>query len=526
MKNTRYQLPQTLTVATLALSLFLAAGCAPKKEEGKTPDKPAAGGQAVANTPFVVRVGAARKETVTRYVIVTGNVAALDTVNLSPKLSAKVVFVAGREGTPVKRGEVVVRQDSSDFTVQLQQAQANLQASRARLAQAESGVKSAQVRLQQAKTQTRLQVTQSQAGVQDAEQQIKAAKSQLEIAKRPQRTQEIAVAENSVAQAQANYDKAKSDRERYEGLLKEGAIAQVTVDQYINQERVTKAALDSAKQQLDLANTGGREESIRNAETAVARAEWQLRLAKSNQGQVTVREDDIKAAEAAIVQSQAEVRAASATVQQNQAAVANAELQLANTATRSPINGVISARLTEPGQMAGPTASVATLVTLDTVYFEAQLPETDLVSVRQGQLVTIRVDAYPGKTFTGKVGRLYPTGDSASRTVIARIEIPNSTRALKPGLYARGEIVAEQRQGVVIPVDALVTVGNDHFVFVAEDGARAVQRKVSVGIQTPRTVEILSGVSDGESVIIAGKGGLKDGAPIKIEGGQQQTASL
>jgi RND family efflux transporter MFP subunit len=525
MQNTRYKLPQTITAATLVLSLLLAAGCAPKKEDGKAPDKPAAG-QPVANTPFVVRTGTARKETVTRYVNITGNIAALDTVSLSPKLSAKVVTVAGREGTPVRRGQVVVQQDTSDFTVQLQQAQANLQAARARLAQAESGIKSARVRLQQARTQVKLQVAQNQAGVRDAEEQVKAAQTQLEIARRPQRTQEITVAENNVAQAQANYDKAKSDRERYESLLKEGAVAQVTVDQYINQERVTRAALNSAQQQLNLAQTGGREESVQNAQTAVARAESQLRLARSNQSQVTVREDDIRAAEAALTQSQAEVRAARATVAQNQAAVANAELQLANTATRSPIDGVISERLTEPGQQAGPTGPVARVVALDTVYFEAQLPETDLTSVRQGQLVTIRVDAYPGKTFTGKVGRLYPTGDSASRTVIARIEIPNSTRALKPGLYARGEIVAEQRQGVVVPVDALVTTGNDHFVFVAEDGARAVQRKVTVGIQTPNTVEIRSGISEGESVIIAGKGGLKDGSPIKIEAGQQQTASL
>lgn len=526
MKNTRYRLPQTLTAATLALSLLLAVGCSPKKEEGKTPEKPAAGGQPVSSTPSVVRVGTARKETVTRYVFVTGNVTAQDSVSLSPKLSAKVVSVTGREGTPIRRGEVVVQQDTSDFTVQLQQAQANLQASRARLAQAESGIKTAQVRLQQAKTQVKLQVTQSQSGIQDAEQQVKAAQAQLEIAKKPQRTQEIAVAENAVAQAQANYDKAKADRERYETLLKEGAIAAATVDQYVNQERVTKAALDSAKQQLDLAQTGGREESIQNAQTAVARAEAQLRLAKSNQGQVLVREDDIKAAQAALTQSEAEVRAARATVAQNQAAVANAELQLADTATRSPIDGVIFERLTEPGQMAGPTAPVARVVALNTVYFEAQLPETDLSSVRQGQLVTIRVDAFPGKTFTGKVTRLYPTGSEASRTVVARIEIPNASKALKPGLYARGEVIAEQRQGVVVPVDALTTIDGQQYVFVAEDGARAAQRKVTVGIQTPQTAEILSGVSEGESVIVVGKGGLKDGAPIKIDGGQQQTAAL
>ncbi|GAB4457004.1 MAG: efflux RND transporter periplasmic adaptor subunit [Armatimonadaceae bacterium] len=528
MKKQQFLTNSAIVAAALSLTGLLLGGCGPRGEENA--EKPAAEGQAstkpAAQSAAPVRLATAKRETVTDYVQVTGSLAALQNVALSPKLNARVISVNGREGAAVSQGQVVVQQETSDYRVQVQQAQANLQASQARLTQAEAGLKSAQARLTQAKRQVDLQTSQSTAGVQDAQEQVRSAEAQLEIARRPQRTQEIEVAENNVAQAQANYDRARVDRDRYAGLFKEGAVAKATLDQYETQEQVARANLASAKKQLELAQIGGREENVQNAEAALARAKSALRLAQANQDQIKVRQDDVRAAEAALNQARAEVQAARAAVAQNRAAVAAAQLLLADTTIRSPIDGVISDRLVEPGQVVGPTATVMRLVALDTVFFEAQVPETELSSLEPGMPVNVTTDAFAGKTFPGKIARIYPTGDTGSRTVVVRVEISNPNKMLRPGLFARGAVVTQERQGVVVPRDAVVTSEGETVIFVAEDGTRAVRRPVRLGIATADSVEILSGISEGESVITAGQGVLTDGAPIKVEGDSRQTASL
>jgi HlyD family secretion protein len=513
-------------LAVTALATLLLAGCgnkggdAAKKEGGEAGGggAPAAGAtQDAAAVATPVRITAAKQDIVTRTVPVTGSVSALQTVDLSAKIAGRVVSVEGREGTRVSKGEIIVQQDTSDLNNQLQQAQANLQASQANL-------RTAQARLTQAETQARLQVSTSNIGVRDAEEQLRAAQAQLALAKQPQRSQEVAVAENAVKQAQANYDKAKSDRERYDNLVKEGAAAQITLDQYINQERVTKAALDSAQQQLDIAKTGGRTESIQQSQAEVARAQAAVRLAKANKGQIDVRQDDIKAARAAVAQ-------ANATIAQNQAAIRIAQQAVADAAIRSPIDGVVATRSTEPGQMAAPGTAVMQLVALNTVFFEAQVPETNLSSIKVDQPVVVRLDAYPGKTFTGKVARIYPTGSTSSRTFNVRVNLPNDTGMLRPGLFARGEVIAERRRGTVVPKDAVISNEGKFTVFVANNNGTAEQRDVKVGVQTTDTTEIVSGVRPGEQVIVAGQNTLKDGGKIDIKTGsgaqgETQQASL
>jgi RND family efflux transporter MFP subunit len=479
-----------LAVAAVAL---IASGCG-KRGNG-------AAGQPAANTATPVRVATAKRETVTNTVPVTGSLAALQSVDLSPKVSARVVAVAGREGTPVTRGQIVVQQDTADLARQVQQAEANLQSARAQLAQAE--------------TNLILQRTDSATAVQNAKAGLAAAQANLALAKQPQRTEQIRQAEIAVEQAQANYDRAVADRKRYEYLVKEGAAAQATLDQYVTTEAVQRANLDNAKQSFQMAQIGGRTESIRASQEQMRQSQIALQQAKSNVQQIRVKEDAVRQARAAVAQ--------------NEAALAYQKQQLVDASIVSPIDGVISDRKTEPGQMAAPSTTVLTIVALNTVFFEAQVPETSLATLVQGQPVNVRVDAFGGKVFPGKVARIHPTGSTSSRTFVVRVEIPNTQKELRPGMFARGEVVTERREGIVIPKDALVASDNGFAVFVAENGGRAVRRTVQVGIQTPETSEILSGVKDGEQVVVAGQDALKDGSQIQVQDGNdasQQTASL
>jgi RND family efflux transporter, MFP subunit len=498
-----------VTFGLSALLVTAGVGCGGKQEPEASPTPPA--GQPAARTASPVRVAAAAQRTVERTVSATGSLQALKAVDLAPKITARVLSVAGREGEAVRVGQVVVQQETADLERQVAQAQANVQSAQARLAQAE--------------TNARLQVTQSDTGVRNAEEQLRSARAQLELARRPQRSQEVAVAENAVAQAQAQYDRARVDRERYQQLLKEGAVAQSVFDQYETQEKVAQAALKSAQEQLSIAREGGRTESVRQAQSAVAQAEQQLRLARANRQQVNVRQDEVRAARAAVAQARA--------------ALGVAQQAVADAAVRSPINGVIAERMTEPGQLAAPGAPVLRLVDLSTVYFEAQVAETDLTAVRPGQPVVVRIDAFPGRTFAGKVQRVDPTGDTRSRTFVARIVVPNEGNTLKPGLYARGNVVAERKQSVVVPRDAILLTNVDSNkpdpnapaqgrLFVVENGV-ARERKVILGLTTPDGLSVeVNGVDPNATVVVSGQRSLSDGDPVTIQqapSATQQTAS-
>lgn len=527
-----------------SLSLALLAGCSPKPEAGKADAKPVGDAAAAltdaSGTATPVRVAEAQTKEVTRELKVTGSVAASESVALAAKVSARVTFVAAREGEAVRKGQLVVAQDTADFDTQVRTSQAQIQSADAGIKNALAGIdnakasyQSALAKLAQAQTNLKLTGTQSDAGVEDAEQLVKSARASLEIAKKPQRTQEVSVAENAVAQAQANYERAVSDRKRYEVLVKEGAAAPITLDQYTNQEKVARAALDSAKSQLELARIGGRDESVRQAETTVARAEWTLRLAKSNTQQTDVRKDDVKAAQAGVSQakaalSQANASLASAKAQlaQARAGLASAQQQVENTRIFSPMDGIIAQRSAEVGQLAGPTSSLLTVVALDTVYFEAQVPETEIAQVKVGMPVAVAVDAFPGKAFSGRVAKLYPTGNSSSRTFVVRVEVSNIARSLRPSMFARGSVVQEKRRGIVVAKDALVKNDEGDFaLFVVKDGV-AQQRKVTLGVTTAETAEIREGVELGDQIVVTGQTSLSDGKKVRVVPGEGKQTAL
>jgi HlyD family secretion protein len=508
-------------LAISLIGLFLAAGCQPP-DGGKPGGKPAASPTpGVEATP--VRVSAAKVAPLTKSLPVTGSLAATQSVELSAKIAARLTYIAGREGETVRAGQVALRQDTSDLQTQVTANEAALQQAEAQVASAMANVRSAEARLATARTQARVQTTSSDAGVRDAEQQLASARQGLELAKKPQRTQEVRVAENAVASAQASYEKAATDKKRYAELLKEGAVAQMAYEQYETQEKVARAQLDTAKQQLTLAREGGRAEAIQQAQTTVARAEWAVRLARANTKQNDVRKDDIAGSEASLSQARASLAQSQAGVAQARANVRAARQRVDDGVVTAPIDGVISKRAAEPGQMASPGATALTLVALDSVFFEAQVPETDLAAVRLGLPVDVSLDAYRGRTFAGRIAKLYPAGSTSSRSFVVRVAIPNESGALRPGMFARGRIVQERRSGVVVPKDAIVRTDSGPVVFVVE-GNRAMRRAIEPGLSTAEVLEVKKGVGVGDRIVVTGQTGLRDGMPIQIIEPKTQTA--
>lgn len=191
---------------------------------------------------------------------------------------------------------------------------------------------------------------------------------------------------------------------------------------------------------------------------------------------------------------------------------------LENTVLRSPITGVVTARNYDPGDMTGslPVLTVGQLAPVVKVMINVS--ENDLATLRQGQPVDVTFDAYPGETFSGKVQRLYPTVDTATRTFEVEVRIANATEKLKPGMFARVSIDLGTQQNVVVPDRAVVkqTGSGNKYVYVLK-GNTVSYNRVDLGQRLDNAYELLSGIEDGDTVVITGQTRLADGVKVEVK---------
>jgi membrane fusion protein, multidrug efflux system len=197
-------------------------------------------------------------------------------------------------------------------------------------------------------------------------------------------------------------------------------------------------------------------------------------------------------------------------------------INLANTVIRSPVDGFVAKRFLDPGAAVSPNAPVATLVDIHTVRMVANLVEKDLKRVTPGTPAAVEVDAFPGETFAGRVSRVAPIFDPATRTAEMEIEVPNPGFRLKPGMYARVQLtVGTKPNALVVPSAAVVNLDGRYGVFVArdrQDGASEGERTlavrlqpVEIGLRDSEQIEITTGLDENVRVITTGSGALKDG---------------
>jgi membrane fusion protein (multidrug efflux system) len=204
-----------------------------------------------------------------------------------------------------------------------------------------------------------------------------------------------------------------------------------------------------------------------------------------------------------------------------------------NAVVKAPFTGVLAGKTLEVGDIASPQVPLGRLLVVDPLKVELRLIEADVSRVRPDQEVTLRLDTWPGRTFVGRVKRILPYLDPATRTNTVEIEVANPTdpetglRPLKPGMYGRTELVVERRDtALVVPEEALLLDSRllrdappgvqIRKVFVVDDTDTAIQRVVHLGIRNGSMVEILDGLEAGERLVIRGQHGLKDGGKVSI----------
>jgi RND family efflux transporter MFP subunit len=205
-----------------------------------------------------------------------------------------------------------------------------------------------------------------------------------------------------------------------------------------------------------------------------------------------------------------------ASIQASEATMKLAGRQLRDTEIRAPFDGFVEKRLVNLGELVKTQAPVMTLVRLDPLKVIAEIPEKMAPWIQNGQAVGLRVDAYQDRTFSGKVSRISPAVNTATRAFPFEALVPNADTILKPGTFARVHIESGKVDNVLtVPYTALQYRYGVNRVFVVE-GAKLAMRELSVGERLGERIEVMSGVKAGERVVVTDVDTLADGSVVTV----------
>ncbi len=196
--------------------------------------------------------------------------------------------------------------------------------------------------------------------------------------------------------------------------------------------------------------------------------------------------------------------------------MAEAEWALAKTSIRAPFSGQLTQRMTQVGQHVQIGDELFQVTDFDTLITRIYLPERDVLGLTAGREVRIRLNAAQEVAFGGRIRQISPIVDTATGTIKITVEADEHPADVRPGSFITVDIVRETRSdALLVPREAVLRELQKAHVFVASDSV-AEKRAVTLGLEEGDFVEALAGVEAGESVIVAGQGGLKDGSPVKV----------
>ncbi len=209
-----------------------------------------------------------------------------------------------------------------------------------------------------------------------------------------------------------------------------------------------------------------------------------------------------------------EVRNRQELLAERRSGLALARQQLEDTELRASIDGAVRERRASVGEYLAAGSPVVGLVRIDPLRLRVAVPEREAASVRIGQPVRVRVEGDPSD-HPGRVVRLSPAIQEQNRTLTVEAEVSNRAGRLRPGAFAKGEIVASSdRRAVLVPFSAVVPFAGTEKVFVVSNG-RAVEKRIRTGQRAGDRVEVVEGLSAGEQVVVD-PGNLAGGAPVTV----------
>jgi len=290
---------------------------------------------------------------------------------IAPKVAGSVAEVLVVENQPVKAGQVLVRIDPRDF-------QAKVDMNKAEVMLAESQLRSAEAVVPWTNDTTRSGASAASADLAGMEAEVERARMSYEQAA----GSDLAYAKANVGAKQANHERAQADLARMKPLVDKAEISRLQYDAYVAAARVAESELQASQEELASAE---KEAAIRKAAldaalSRVSQGKAQVETSVANRKQVDIRRADVGGSSAAVAVARANLEAA--------------ELQLTYTTIVSPVDGVVTHKSVEPGQIVSPGQGLMTIIPLTDLWVTANFKETQLANVHPGQRVEIKVDMY------------------------------------------------------------------------------------------------------------------------------------
>lgn len=187
---------------------------------------------------------------------------------------------------------------------------------------------------------------------------------------------------------------------------------------------------------------------------------------------------------------------------------------------RAPASGVVTAKAVEAGDVVGPQTRLFDIADVSTLVVPVRVSEMDVVRLSRGDPARVELDAYPGRVLSGRIRRIFPSADPATRLVPVEVALEGAeARTVRPGFLARISLALGKSDGVMlVPQSALVQSAGETSVFVVRDG-KAERRAVETGLTSRGQVQIVSGVQAGEAVVTIGTNMVRDGADVRVVAG-------
>ena len=244
---------------------------------------------------------------------------------------------------------------------------------------------------------------------------------------------------------------------------------------------------------------------------------------EASQAVLRAQEAQVEVARVQITTTESQVRLAESQVAQQQAGRRMAQMRVDDTRVVAPFSGYVAEKRLEVGASvssqaaATSNASIAilTLQDIDPVKVQVEVPERDVARIRPGNVVRVTSDAYPGRRFSGRVARVVHALDPRTRTMGVEVDIPNPENLLKPGMYARIDLVVEVRQdALLVPLEVLTGAEGQPTVLVVRDG-KVASAVVELGPTDGPQVQVVKGLAPDAEIIFQGKELVRDGMAVK-----------
>ena len=494
-------------VSALCISTYV-TGCG-KKE---APLKEEASG---ATNVMVFEVGAEYIENSVSY---TGELKTSDSTTAVSKVSAKVLKVNVKEGDYVKSGTVLAELDDTDIKSSYETALAGFNSAQASYNSiVNSSTKQASTTASNALNSAQLAYNQALENY-NREKALYESGSTLKLAQQAyndalakyNREQELYNNDTSLVSARNNLTNAETALENTKSLYEIGAASKNEYDSAVTNVENLRANLTTLEAQ--------RQTSYDAAYSAMVNAQENLTKARlNNSAAYDAAKNALDNATSALAQAKeninltavsnkSSITTASASLESAKTALTTAKNNLNNTKIKAVSSGYIASKSIEVGQMAAAGTPLFTIKNTNTLVAEIEITESVIPFVQEGTKAVVNVSSAGADEISGTVTLVNPVKNEQSGMYKVQVAVDNEDKKLKIGMFADVILITETAENaVVIPTDAILIEGEDSFVYVAShDGKTAEKRKITVGIESDSSSEVISGVEIGERVIISG----------------------